>query len=262
MVLSNFLSTQKTVDSNPHEIILISFSLRRVLSDNYYKLDNLTETAEINKYMVQIRFQAKSGGIKVPEVHGIDKGLILHIKPEHQKSVVTPPTHQTEPIHQAQPIHKGPPTNIVPPIPKPRIGQGRAGIRRKPKVATPTPKPIQTPAPSIPIPAPRAVQSLPEPVIQLQERTLPQHHVPALSLPIFHPTPTHLTQAIEPRIECRPIPPYHEPFLRPLSRPPDVTSVKDNRKYLLDLDMDRNIDFEENSPYQEGINLEIYERPE
>ena len=78
---------------------------------------------------------------------------------------MTPPTCQTEPICQTLPIDKGLPTSIVPPIPKPKIGQGRVGIRRQPKVALPTPKPIQTPAP-------RAVQSLPEPVVQLQERTL------------------------------------------------------------------------------------------
>ena len=160
-------------------------------------------------------------------------------------------------MYQTQPIDQGLPTSIVPPIPKPRIGQGRAGIRRKPKVAPPTPKPIQTPVPPIPTPAPRAVQPLPEPVVQLQERTLPQHHVPAAPLLIVHPTSAHITQPIGPRIE-----PYYEPFLRPQPRSPDVTDVKDNRKDSLDLDMDRNIDFEENCPYQEGIILEMYERPD
>ena len=36
--------------------------------------------------------------------------------------------------------------------------------------------------------------------------------------------------------------------------------MKDTRKDLLDLDRDRNIDFEENSPYQKGIISETYER--
>ena len=55
MVLSDLLSKQKTDDSNPHEIIPISFYLRRVLHENYYKLDNMTETAKIeaDKYLVQ-----------------------------------------------------------------------------------------------------------------------------------------------------------------------------------------------------------------
>ena len=270
MVLSDFLSRQKTDDSNPHEIIPISFSLRRVLHENYYRLNDLTETpeTETDKYLVQTRSQAKSSGIIVPEVHGVDKGLIPHIKPEHQKSVValttcpTPPAHHTRPTHHTQPIDQGPPTNVVQSVPKPRIGQGRAGIRRKPKVTPPIPKPIQTPVPPIPAPAPRAVQSLPEPVVQLQERTLPQHHVPAAPPPIIQPTPASITQPVEPRVEHRPIPPYHEPLLRPPPRPPDATGVKDNRKDLLDLDLDRNIDFEENLPYQEGIILEMYERPD
>ena len=100
MALSDFLSRQKIDDSNCPEIIPISFSLRRVLHENYYKLDSLTETSKIetDKYLVQTRSQIKSSGIKVPEVHGIYNGLIPHVKPEHQKSVVTQPTHQTQPI--------------------------------------------------------------------------------------------------------------------------------------------------------------------
>ena len=121
--------------------------------------------------------------------------------------------------------------------------------------------PRQTPVP-IPIPAPRAVQSLPEPVAQLQERALQQHPRPAAQQPIVHPKPTCMTEPIGSKIEHRPIPLYPNPFLRPPPRPPDVTDVKDNRKDLLDLDTDRNIDFEENSPYQEGIIAETYERPE
>ena len=176
MVLSDFLSRQKMDDSNPPDIIAISFSLRKVLHENYYRMNDLIETpeTETDKYLVQTRSQAKSSSIKVPEVHGMDKGLILHVKPEHQKSVAvlttcpTPPPHHTRPT----PVSQGLPTNVVPPISKHRIGQGRAGIRRKPKVTLPIPKPIQTPAPPTPTPAPRAVQSLPEPVVQSQERTL------------------------------------------------------------------------------------------
>ena len=59
----------------------------------------------------------------------------------------------------------------------------------------------------------------------------------------------YITQPIGPKIECRPIPTYPDPFQRPPPRPPDVTKEKDTRKDLLDLDTDRTIDFEENSPY-------------
>ena len=256
MVLSNFLSRQKTDDSNPHEIIPISFSLRRILHENYYRISDLTRSVDTNKYFVQTRSQTKSSGIKVPEVHGADKDLILHVKPEHQKSVAiptaypTPPTCHTRPSHQAQSIDQILPTNVVPPLPKPRIGQGRAGIRRKPKITLPILKPIQIPTPPMPTPAPRTVQPLPEPVAQSQESTLPQHHVPTVLPSLVHPTPARTTQPIEPTVEHRPIPPYHEPFVRPPPRPPHATGVKDNRKDLLDLDTDRKIDFEENSPHR------------
>ena len=40
MVLSDFLSRQKTDDSNPHELIPISFSLRDQVSDYFYRIDN------------------------------------------------------------------------------------------------------------------------------------------------------------------------------------------------------------------------------
>ena len=38
MVLSDFLSRQKRDTGNPHEIIPISFNLRQVLHENYYRL--------------------------------------------------------------------------------------------------------------------------------------------------------------------------------------------------------------------------------
>ena len=115
MILSDILSRQKIDDSNPHEIILISFSMRDVLQEKYYNFSNMTED---DKYLVQTRSQAKSSGVKVPEVHGIEKSLIPHVKPERLKSVKLP-------------------TDKRPPISKPRIGQSRARIRRKVRVVHP-----------------------------------------------------------------------------------------------------------------------------
>ena len=83
---------------------------------------------EDDKYLVQTRSQAKSSGVKLPEVHGIEKSLVLHVKSERQKSVVNLPTDKR------------------PPIPKPRFGQVRARIRRKARLVLPTQMPIQTPA--------------------------------------------------------------------------------------------------------------------
>ena len=72
--------------------------------------------------------------------------------------------------------------------------------------------------------------------------------------------PTCIVQQIGPKIQHRPSPPYHDPYSRPPPRPPDITDPIDSWKDLLDNDLDRNVDIEENSPFQESIISEIYER--
>ena len=99
MVLSDFLSRQNNDDSNPHEIIPISFNMHQVLHKNYYNTEN---------YLVQTRFQARSSGIKLLEDHGMGKNLDPNIKPEKQCAI---------PVKGS--------------IEKPCIGQGRAGLKRK-----------------------------------------------------------------------------------------------------------------------------------
>ena len=94
-----FLSRQNNDNSNPHEIIPISFNMYQVLHEKYYNMEN---------YLVQTRFQARSSGIKLPEVYGMGKNWDPNIKPEKQ---------------HANPI-KGS-------LEKPHTGQGRAGLRRK-----------------------------------------------------------------------------------------------------------------------------------
>ena len=89
-----------------------------------------------------------------------------------------------------------------------------------------------------------------------------QHQEPTMPKPLIQPTPASIKMPLEPGIDPRLIHPYHEPFLRPPPRPPDDTATKDNRKDLQDSDRDRKIEFEENSPHQEGIISEIYEKPD
>ena len=74
--------------------------------------------------------------------------------------------------------------------------------------------------------------------------------------------PTCIIQPIGPKIQHRPSPLYHDLYSRPPPRPPDVTDPTDSQKDILDNDLDRNVDIEENSPFQEGIISEIYERPD
>ena len=93
------MSRQTNDDSNPHEIIPISFNMHKVLQEKYYKIDS---------YLVQTRSQARSSGIKLPEVNGMITNLDPNIKLEKQ---------------HANPI-KGSEVKL-------HIGQGRVGLKRK-----------------------------------------------------------------------------------------------------------------------------------
>ena len=76
MILSDFLSRQEIDKSDPHEIIPVSFDMKAILNEKYYKIE------EGGKYLVQMRSQAKERGIKVPEVQGSEKGLDPNLRPE------------------------------------------------------------------------------------------------------------------------------------------------------------------------------------
>ena len=118
-----------------------------------------------NKYLIQTRSQTKSGGIKVPEVHGANKGLNPHVKPGKQRPLPTLPMHSLPPTSLVQHVDKGLPTH---PIPKPRIGQGRAKLKRKSKTNQPISLPKQVPTQPITSHVPKAALPLPEPIVQLQ----------------------------------------------------------------------------------------------
>ena len=109
---------------------------------------------------------------------------------------------------------------------------------------------------------PKATLSLPEPIVQSQVNVQPQHHIP-IPLPQHQLVDTTcIVQPIGPKIQHRQSPPYHDPYTRPPPRPPDITNLTESWKNLLDNDLDRKVDIEESSPFQEGIILEIYERPD
>ena len=69
------------------------------------------------------------------------------------------------------------------------------------------------------------------------------------------------TYSNRPQAEKLQTPNYPDPVMKPLPRPPDKVTQND-RQINLDLDLEVNHDFEENSPYREGIISEIYQRPE
>ena len=249
MVLSNFLSRQKTDDSNPHELIPISFMLRNQVDNHFYQIDNETNQPRNDRYLVQTRSQAKSSGIKLPEIHSANKGLDLHVQPGK---------HRSYPSLPIQTIDKGPPTH---PIPKPRIDQGRARLRRKAKTLQPISLPHQSPTQPMTKHVQKAVIPLLEPTSQSQSHVQSQV-VPRPFSQHQLIDPTHITQQIGPKIQHRPSPPYHDLHTRPPPKPPDISDPVDSQKELLDNNLDRKIEIEENSPFQEGIISEIYERPD
>ena len=99
MVLSDFLSIQKMDGSNPHKLIPISFTLRSQVDNHFYRINNITDQLKTNKYLVLTRSQAKSSGIKIPEIHGTNKGLDPHFKPGKQRQLPSLPTHNVNILH-------------------------------------------------------------------------------------------------------------------------------------------------------------------
>ena len=194
MILSDFLSRQDPGDEDTKEIIPISFNMKLVLQDKYY---NVNENEE--KYMVQTRSQMKASGVQLPEVHGSRKRLDPHRIPEKQ----------SQPIVGLDVDRK------------PRIGQGRAGVRRK----------------ALPLLDSRQGTSASKPIIISDE--------------IGPKMPKSIMEI--PRSEM--LPPYLVPQARPPPKPPDNLSKKQEVE-------SSKIEIEENSPFQESIISEVYERPD
>ena len=104
MILSYFLSRQMHDNSNPHEIIPISFNMYNVSYMTYYRIETK------DQYLVQTWSQTKVAGITLSEVHGAKKAVTTNMLPEKPKPQ----------IHAKQ-VDKN----------RPKLGWGRAGIRCK-----------------------------------------------------------------------------------------------------------------------------------
>ena len=195
MILSDFVSRQRTDNSNPHEIIPLSFDMQAILRDRYYYIEQEKES----KYLVQTWPQAKTSGIKLPEVHGVDKGVDPNVKPE--KQILKPFKLRMESNPQVQS--------------KSRLGLGRAGLRRKLKNA------VQT-----------QTQILTSGVDQVKEQKLPKQK------DVIQPPLTELTtdrsighmpetciimdHTMRPNIYAGEVPFYPDPLIKPPPRPPDI----------------------------------------
>ena len=137
---------------------------------------------------------------------------------------------------------------------KPRLEQGREGPLREM---------------SVPTQAQSQVQS--KEVVQTRGQILSKHRE-VMQTPLTKQTTLrHIEQKLEtgimpehtnrPQVTEMQILSYPNPSMKPPPRLPDL-KMQDVRKKNLDLDLEINKDFEENSPYQEGIISEIYQRPD
>ena len=184
MILSDFLSRQNTSDEDTREIIPISFNMRSVLQDKYYNIDEDRE-----KYMVQTRSQMKASGVQLPEVHGSRKRLDPHKIPEKQPQPIV-----------GLDVER-----------KPRLGQGRAGVKRK----------------ALPSLYPRSGTSESRPII-ISNGTEPIMPKPIIEIP---------------RSEI--LPPYLVPQSRPPPKPPDQL-LKRQEVDSSKIEIEENLPFQEN----------------
>ena len=121
MVLSDFVSGQKHDDNNLHEIIPISFNMQSYAWS-----------------------QAKSSGIKLPEVHGIGK----HRSKYTARNASCKATAVTKVKEKSQI--------------KPRLGQGRAGLRHE--IKTQISKPLMLVKERTPLPNTCNIQHIAIPI--------------------------------------------------------------------------------------------------
>ena len=216
MIWSDFLSRQKNNNSNSHEIIPISFYMCQIIDDNYYS----------EKYLVQTRSQATSGGIKLLEAHGMGKNLDPNLKQEKQ--------HATSKQGNMERLC---------------IGQGRAGSRRK------RPDPINQ---SINQPS-NLSQKIPGRTEVEAGKTILAH-----TKELTHPI-NNMSGKITNNNPLIPDVPYHPgPVYRPPPKP-----IKQDMSYpqgsqsstsVEDITPNINFDFEENSPFQEGVISKTFQR--
>ena len=196
MILSDFLSRQEIDKSDPHEIIPISFDMKAILNEKYYKIE------EESNYLVQMQSQAKERGIKVPEVHGTKKGLDPNLRPEWLVRKTQKPVENSR-IEKKETETPRPSNQIVD-----QVNSGCRDEIRKSQME-------------------QSRENIPEQIYVPQKPIIPIH-------------PNQISKTIP--------------------KSPERV-IQNDKQTDLDLDLEINRDIEENSPYQEGIISEIYERP-
>ena len=94
MILCDYLS-RIAIDNGDPEVIPISCN---ALAQYRLAMDHITESFMITNFMVATRGSTSAAGIKLPPVHGAQKGVDPDLKPENQaksNKVLLKPTIQT-----------------------------------------------------------------------------------------------------------------------------------------------------------------------
>ena len=177
-------------------------------------LENNLENFSNDKYLVQTCSQAKSSGIKLLEVHGIEKSLNPNLRPEKQHTF--PNKGNLERLH---------------------IGQGRARSKRK----------------------------KPDPINQAINRpsNLSQEIPGRTKIETRKTNSMHTTNNAVNNNPFIPDVPFHpDLLLRPKHPIKQNLTPEQNSQNEQNINPNINFDFKENSPFQEGIMSETFQRPD
>ena len=170
--------------------------MKAILNDKFYKVEE-----EESKYLVPTCSQTKDSVIKVPEVHGTNKGIDPNLRLEWL-------VRKSQKLVEKSRIEKKG-TDLPRQRSQDQISTGQRKEIRNPKIE-------------------QGGENIPKQGYDPQESIIPIY-------------PNQIT---------KPIPKLTERV------------TQNDKQADLELDLEINKDFEENSPYQEGIISEIYERPD
>ena len=207
MVLSDFLSQQNNDDSNPNEIIPISFNTYKILEDKRENFGKSNFNSE--KYLIQTCSQAKTSGSKLLEVHRVQKELDPNLRPEKQDAISKQGKFE-----------------------RLQMGQGRAGSRRR------KPDPIN--------------QGINQPL------DVTQGIQRGTRIVTWKINSAQGTNSVHDRLINN-----NNPFILdvPLHLDPLLKIPKQQTTHEISHSPNINLDFEENSPFQEGIMSKTFQRP-
>ena len=182
---------------------------------------------KIDSYLVQTGYQARSSGIKLPGVHGMRKNLDPNIKPEKQHA-----------------------NHIKGSVVKLCIGQGRAGLNRK--RSSPINQIINQPS-ELSQKTPGKTKIEKEKTNQAHSKD-PVHIINNVDVGMTHTNPLIHDAPFHPGLTYRPPP---QPIRSNMPRSQESLQSSSS---VENINPDINLDFKQNSPFQEGVIYETFQR--